>query len=127
MDPQAADSAPAFPDKPADCLDNPEACPDKDKESGLAKIRVSAARSADSRNRQVRGQVQGRRRRSSNLTFSVASFPEMKKPRVKRGTSHLRNRDRLPSTYTLKDEPQPQVLFTFGLLNLKPAPSSVSM
>ena len=28
--------------------------------------------------------------------------------------------------YTLKDDPQPQVLFTFGLSNLKPAPSSVS-
>jgi hypothetical protein len=28
--------------------------------------------------------------------------------------------------YTLKDEPQPQVLFTFGFSNLKPAPSSVS-
>jgi hypothetical protein len=28
--------------------------------------------------------------------------------------------------YTLKELPQPQVLFTFGLLNLKPAPSSVS-
>ena len=29
-------------------------------------------------------------------------------------------------SYTLKELPQPQVLFTFGLLNLKPAPSSVS-
>jgi hypothetical protein len=29
--------------------------------------------------------------------------------------------------YTLNELPQPQVLFTFGLLNLKPAPSSVSM
>lgn len=29
-------------------------------------------------------------------------------------------------TYTLKDEPHPQVLFTLGLSNLKPAPSSVS-
>jgi hypothetical protein len=29
-------------------------------------------------------------------------------------------------TYTLKDDPQPQVLFTFGFSNLKPAPSSVS-
>ena len=28
--------------------------------------------------------------------------------------------------YTLNELPQPQVLFTFGLLNLKPAPSSVS-
>ena len=28
--------------------------------------------------------------------------------------------------YTLKDDPQPQVLFTFGFSNLKPAPSSVS-
>jgi hypothetical protein len=28
--------------------------------------------------------------------------------------------------YTLKELPQPHVLFTFGLLNLKPAPSSVS-
>src|SRR3974390_2828205 len=29
--------------------------------------------------------------------------------------------------YTLNELPQPQVLLTFGLLNLKPAPSSVSM
>jgi hypothetical protein len=28
--------------------------------------------------------------------------------------------------YTLKELPQPQVLLTLGLLNLKPAPSSVS-
>jgi hypothetical protein len=28
--------------------------------------------------------------------------------------------------YTLNEEPQPQVLFTFGFSNLKPAPSSVS-
>lgn len=28
--------------------------------------------------------------------------------------------------YTLNEEPQPQVLFTFGLSNLKPAPSRVS-
>ena len=30
-------------------------------------------------------------------------------------------------SYTLNELPQPQVLFTFGLLNLKPAPSRVSM
>jgi hypothetical protein len=30
------------------------------------------------------------------------------------------------SIYTLNDDPQPQVLFTFGFSNLKPAPSSVS-
>jgi len=29
-------------------------------------------------------------------------------------------------TYTLKLDPQPQVLFTWGLSNLKPAASSVS-
>jgi len=29
--------------------------------------------------------------------------------------------------YTVKELPQPQVLFTLGLLNLNPAPSSVSM
>ena len=29
-------------------------------------------------------------------------------------------------SYTLNELPQPQVLFTFGLLNLNPAPSSVS-
>jgi hypothetical protein len=28
--------------------------------------------------------------------------------------------------YAWNDEPQPQVLFTFGFSNLKPAPSSVS-
>ena len=28
--------------------------------------------------------------------------------------------------YTLNEDPQPQVLFTFGFSNLKPAPSSVS-
>jgi hypothetical protein len=31
------------------------------------------------------------------------------------------------SCYTLKELPQPQVLLTFGLLNLKPEPSIVSM
>jgi hypothetical protein len=30
-------------------------------------------------------------------------------------------------SYTLNELPQPQVLLTFGLLNLKPAPSSVSI
>jgi len=30
------------------------------------------------------------------------------------------------ASYTLKEDPQPQVLFTFGFSNLKPAPSSVS-
>ena len=29
-------------------------------------------------------------------------------------------------TYTWNEDPQPQVLFTFGFSNLKPAPSSVS-
>jgi hypothetical protein len=29
-------------------------------------------------------------------------------------------------TYTLNDDPQPQVLLTFGFSNLKPAPSRVS-
>jgi len=36
---------------------------------------------------------------------------------------------RLPQNlnlYTLKEDPQPQVLFTFGFSNLKPAPSRVS-
>jgi hypothetical protein len=32
----------------------------------------------------------------------------------------------IKSTYTLNDDPQPQVLFTLGFSNLKPAPSSVS-
>ena len=31
------------------------------------------------------------------------------------------------TNYTLNEEPQPQVLFTFGLSNLSPAPSRVSM
>jgi len=30
------------------------------------------------------------------------------------------------TNYTLNDDPQPQVLFTFGFSNLKPAPSRVS-
>jgi len=29
-------------------------------------------------------------------------------------------------SYTLNEDPQPQVLFTFGFSNLNPAPSSVS-
>ena len=33
---------------------------------------------------------------------------------------------RSPESYALKDDPQPQVLFTLGLSNLKPAASSVS-
>ena len=32
-----------------------------------------------------------------------------------------------PPLQALKELPQPQVLFTLGLLNLNPAPSSVSM
>ncbi|GEM_PF-4410508 len=32
-----------------------------------------------------------------------------------------------PLTYTVNELPHPHVLLTFGLLNLKPAPSSVSM
>jgi hypothetical protein len=31
-----------------------------------------------------------------------------------------------PQPYTLNELPQPHVLFTFGLLNLNPAPSIVS-
>jgi len=31
------------------------------------------------------------------------------------------------SAYTLNEDPQPQVLLTLGLSNLKPAPSKVSM
>jgi hypothetical protein len=31
-----------------------------------------------------------------------------------------------PETYALKEDPQPQVLFTFGFSNLKPAASRVS-
>lgn len=38
-----------------------------------------------------------------------------------------RNKAKLEAIYTLKELPQPQVLFTLGLLNLKPAPSRVSM
>lgn len=34
---------------------------------------------------------------------------------------------RFSTNYTLNEEPQPHVLFTFGLSNLNPAPSSVSM
>src|SRR5579862_4212702 len=33
---------------------------------------------------------------------------------------------RIRRAYTLNEDPQPQVLFTFGLSNLKPAPSRVS-
>ena len=36
------------------------------------------------------------------------------------GCPHIKHR------YTLKDDPQPQVLFTFGFSNLKPAPSRLS-
>ena len=35
--------------------------------------------------------------------------------------------NRREKLYTLKELPQPQVLFTLGLLNLKPEPSMVSM
>src|SRR3954447_18052250 len=34
--------------------------------------------------------------------------------------------DAVLDSYTLNEDPQPQVLFTFGFSNLKPAPSSVS-
>jgi len=37
-----------------------------------------------------------------------------------------RRRLSLHDHYTLKEEPQPQVLLTFGFSNLKPAPSRVS-
>ena len=44
--------------------------------------------------------------------------------RKREGLKHppLQNRNRSP-VYTLKELPQPQVLFTLGLLNLKPEPS----
>jgi hypothetical protein len=32
----------------------------------------------------------------------------------------------IETSYTLNEDPHPQVLFTFGFSNLKPAPSSVS-
>ena len=39
---------------------------------------------------------------------------------------HPTKDENLYRNYTLNELPQPQVLFTFGLLNLNPAPSSVS-
>lgn len=41
--------------------------------------------------------------------------------------SHRLSPVRVESRYTLNELPHPHVLFTFGLLNLNPAPSSVSM
>jgi hypothetical protein len=51
------------------------------------------------------------------------------KPQVSRPTAsgHLSYRAEGPDRQTVKELPQPQVLLTLGLLNLNPAPSSVSM
>jgi hypothetical protein len=38
----------------------------------------------------------------------------------------FKNFRRISATYTLNEDPQPQVLFTFGFSNLKPAPSRLS-
>src|SRR5208282_3671292 len=55
------------------------------------------------------------------LIFPAIS-PQTEKPRVLRGASGKTGN----ATQTLNEEPQPQVLFTFGLSNLNPAPSRVS-
>ena len=52
-------------------------------------------------------------------------FVEPKSARPRRTFSRRRSDD--PDRQTVKELPQPQVLLTLGLLNLKPAPSSVSM
>ena len=55
-------------------------------------------------------------------TGGTPVLQQNKKPR-RRATRLLRNSRK---RYTLNDDPQPQVLFTFGFSNLKPAPSRVS-
>ena len=66
-------------------------------------------------------------------TLKKRKAPETREPRtlllrglagLKTGTYGLR---RYRRAYTLKELPQPQVLLTLGLLNLNPAPSSVSI
>ena len=48
-------------------------------------------------------------------------LPGYRYPGAKRHANQREN------SYTVKELPQPQVLLTFGLLNLKPEPSSDSM
>lgn len=53
---------------------------------------------------------------------SASALRAKTKPCAKQGFTN----SNLLAIYTLNEEPQPQVLLTFGFSNLKPAPSSVS-
>ena len=56
-------------------------------------------------------------------------YRQEKGPRVRQEPRKIRANDdqELKCSYALKELPQPQVLLTLGLLNLKPAPSTVSI
>jgi len=62
----------------------------------------------------------------SSLRFARLDGPfDFAQGRLRRLSQHKTSQHR-NKRYTLKEEPQPQVLFTFGFSNLKPAPSRVS-
>ncbi len=56
-------------------------------------------------------------KRRGSFLFLINVFTEAFCPRATKGPTDI---------YTLNEEPQPQVLFTFGFSNLKPAPSRLS-
>src|SRR5208337_1858147 len=56
---------------------------------------------------------------------NAATLPQKHKPLFPQGFAKTLSFERV-AFYALKDDPQPQVLFTFGLSNLNPAPSRVS-
>jgi hypothetical protein len=53
---------------------------------------------------------------------AASQFPLLAKPSGTRAPNFVKWRP----GYTLNEDPHPQVLFTLGFSNLKPAPSSVS-
>src|SRR5258708_4125877 len=69
---------------------------------------------------------------SEDLSFLKSnSISVLLRKMLRQQRPHLRdeavlNFDKSSTSYTLNEDPQPQVLFTFGFSNLKPAPSSVS-
>ena len=70
----------------------------------------------------------GQPRSAVRRARSAESFPADQSANMKKALSHRdeASKSKLVPAYTLNEEPQPQVLFTLGFSNLKPAPSSVS-
>jgi hypothetical protein len=68
----------------------------------------------------------GRPARQTHADGGFQAFSRQRKSPASNGALSERLPLQTEDLYTLKDEPQPHVLFTFGFSNLKPAPSNVS-